>query len=187
MMKAWFIEGIVDLSRERTPLALRECPQPEPRAGEVLLRVLCCGVCHTELDEIEGRTPPPVFPIIPGHQVIGRVVKNGEGAQRFREGDRVGVAWIFTACGRCEYCQKGFENLCEQFRATGRDAHGGYAEYMVVNERFAYAIPSVFTDAEAAPLLCVRAPLATGRYDWQTSPMETHLDSPALAHPGTWS
>jgi propanol-preferring alcohol dehydrogenase len=119
--------------------------------------VTACGVCHTELDEIEGRTPPPRLPVIPGHQVVGRVADAGSRAGRFSKGTRVGVAWIFSACGRCEYCTAGLENLCSEFRATGRDAHGGYAEYMTVHQDFAFPIPDALDDAAAAPLLCAGA------------------------------
>lgn len=156
-MKAWLITRTRDLRHETEPLRLAEVKTPEPSDDEILIRVSCCGVCHTELDEIEGRTPPPQFPVIPGHQVIGHVYKAGNNVKRFREGDRVGVAWIYSACGVCEYCRKGFENLCPYFRGTGRDANGGYAEYMVVNKKFAYAIPPVFGDVQAAPLLCAGA------------------------------
>jgi propanol-preferring alcohol dehydrogenase len=151
---------------EDTPLELRDLPQPVPAAGEILIKVSACGVCHTELDEIEGRTPPPRLPVIPGHQVIGTVAAVGErilgdsprrDSPRIRIGDRVGVAWIFSACGRCEYCTRGQENLCPDFKATGRDVNGGYAEYITVPEAFAYRIPSTFSDAEAAPLLCAGA------------------------------
>jgi len=116
-----------------------------------------CGVCHTELDEIEGRTAPPRLPVVLGHQVVGRVEGLGQGADGFRAGDRVGVAWIFSACGQCVYCRRGEENLCDQFRATGRDANGGYAERMTAPAAFAHAIPDAFSDAEAAPLLCAGA------------------------------
>jgi propanol-preferring alcohol dehydrogenase len=146
-----------DLARNHSPLELTDVPTPAPAPGEILLRVAACGICHTELDEIEGRTPPPSLPIIPGHQVVGRVEAQGEGAGRYRIGDRVGVAWIFSACGRCRFCLSGSENLCPQFKATGRDANGGYAEYMVVTETFAYALPEAFSDSEAAPLLCAGA------------------------------
>lgn len=130
---------------------------PEPGPTEILLKVSCCGVCHTELDEIEGRTPPSTFPMTPGHQVVGYVSEKGADVTRFQKGDRLGIAWIFSACGKCEYCRTGVENLCEAFKGTGRDAHGGYAEYMVVDEKFAYRIPGVFSDVEAAPLLCAGA------------------------------
>ena len=157
MMRAMILNDIYDLNRERTPLEMVKWPVPEPLEGEVLLRVSRCGVCHTELDEIEGRTPPPRFPIIPGHQVVGYVERKGKHAARFSVGDRLGVAWIYSACGRCKQCRNGNENLCEKYVATGRDAHGGYAEYMVVPEDFAFPIPDVFSDAQAAPLLCAGA------------------------------
>jgi propanol-preferring alcohol dehydrogenase len=139
------------------PLELREVPVPEPGEGEILVRVSACGVCHTEIDEIEGRTAPSRLPIIPGHQVVGRVERSGPGARLFKPEDRVGVAWIFSACGHCRYCRSDRENLCPEFRATGRDADGGYAEYMTVPEAFAYSIPEPFYDVEAAPLLCAGA------------------------------
>jgi propanol-preferring alcohol dehydrogenase len=156
-MKAMLLKQVWDLRTQPTPLELVELPIPEPGEGEVLLRVLACGVCHTELDEIEGRTPPPRFPVIPGHQVVGRVEKAGSGAKRFKPGERVGVAWIHSACGICQYCLAGEENLCAQFRATGRDAPGGYADYMTVPEGFAYPIPALYSDSGAAPLLCAGA------------------------------
>jgi len=136
---------------------MREVDIPAPAEGEILIKISTCGVCHTELDEIEGRTPPPSYPMIPGHQVVGHVEKSGKNAARFKHGDRVGVAWIFSACGECEFCRSGQENLCPDFKATGRDANGGYAEYMTVPEKFAYPIPEIFTDEEAAPLLCAGA------------------------------
>ena len=156
-MKAWLLSKITNLDKESTPLDRSDVPAPHPAEREIVIKVSCCGVCHTELDEIEGRTPPPVFPVIPGHQVIGVVQETGGSANRFRKGDRVGVAWIYSACGKCEYCLAGTENLCPDFRATGRDHHGGYAEYLAINEKFAYAIPAGFSDAEAAPLLCAGA------------------------------
>ena len=156
-MKAMVLNELVDLTRNRQPLKPADLPMPEPGAGEVLLKVLTCGVCHTELDEIEGRTPPPSFPVVLGHQVVGKIEALGPGANRFKIGDRVGVGWIYSACGHCEYCYRGDENLCPEFRATGRDANGGYAEYMVVPENFAHPIPEIFSDSEAAPLLCAGA------------------------------
>lgn len=156
-MKAMVLEGISSFSENKTPLILRDMPLPEPANGEMLIRVSACGVCHTELDEIEGRTPPPVFPVIPGHQIVGRVERSGKGVTRYRAGDRVGVAWIHSACGACRFCVEGRENLCDRFSATGRDVHGGYAEFVKVGEDFAYPIPDVFTDFEAAPLLCAGA------------------------------
>jgi propanol-preferring alcohol dehydrogenase len=156
-MRAMLISRISNLKDNKTPLEFRDVPRPEPGEREVLLRVLTCGVCHTDMDEVEGRTPPPRLPVIPGHQVIGRVEKAGSQASRFRAGERVGVAWIFSACGQCRFCRSGRENLCADFKGTGRDANGGYAEYMTVREDFAYPIPGVFGDAEAAPLLCAGA------------------------------
>jgi propanol-preferring alcohol dehydrogenase len=173
MMKAMMIDRIVSLAAERAPLRPVELPVPRPGVGETLIRVAACGVCHTELDEIEGRTPPPRLPVIPGHQVVGRVVENGPGAKRFPVGARVGVAWIFSACGACGHCLSGHENLCPGFRATGRDADGGYAEYMTVPEAFAHPIPEDFSDSQAAPLLCAgavgwRSLRLTGLRDGQT-------------------
>ncbi len=156
-MKALVLETIADIKRGGAPLVAVDLPVPEPKRGEILVEVAACGVCHTELDEIEGRTPPPRLPVVPGHQVVGRVAKLGPGAGAWREGDRVGVAWIYSACGTCRHCLAGEENLCAEFRATGRDADGGYAEYMVVGGDFAHAIPETFSDAEAAPLLCAGA------------------------------
>lgn len=153
-MDAMMLECIQDLSRTQVPLVPRMVPIPVPGNNEILIRVKACGVCHTELDEIEGRTPPPRFPIIPGHQVVGCVEAAGPAATGFSIGQRVGVAWINRACGGCDYCLDGRENLCPEFVATGRDAHGGYAQYMTVHEAFAYPIPDRFSDAQAAPLLC---------------------------------
>jgi propanol-preferring alcohol dehydrogenase len=156
-MKAMVLKGVCLLSENPAPLAMEKLPAPLPGEGEILLSVSVCGVCHTELDEIEGRAPPPVFPVITGHQAVGRVAALGKGAGRFRIGDRVGVGWIHWACGICGACRGGNENLCERFRAAGRDANGGYAEFMTVSEEFAHPIPEVFSDAEAAPLLCAGA------------------------------
>ena len=156
-MKAMVLTRICDLSENSDPLEIRDVEDPVPGSGEILVKISACGVCHTELDEIEGRTPPPAFPVIPGHQVVGRVEKAGEGSDKFKTGDRVGVGWIYSSCGSCGYCRDGRENLCDRFRATGRDVHGGYAEYMTVGENFAYKIPDTFSDTEAAPLLCAGA------------------------------
>jgi propanol-preferring alcohol dehydrogenase len=139
------------------PLEAADRPEPTPGPGEVLLRVSVCAVCHTELDEIEGRTPPPRLPVIPGHQVVGRVESVGVGATGLKVGDRVGVAWIASACGRCVFCSRGEENLCHDFQATGRDVDGGYAEWMTARAEFAHPIPEALSDAEAAPLLCAGA------------------------------
>jgi len=156
-MKAMVLKAIVSIRENRTPLERADLPDPVPGEKEILVRVSACGVCHTELDEIEGRTPPPKLPVVPGHQVVGRVERSGVGAGRFKIGERVGIAWIFSACGKCLYCLEGKENLCPDFRATGRDVNGGYAGYMTVPEDFAHPVPDIFTDAEAAPLLCAGA------------------------------
>ncbi|MDA3902130.1 MAG: zinc-dependent alcohol dehydrogenase family protein [Desulfuromusa sp.] len=157
MMKAMLLQKLSDLRSEREPLRLVEYPIPEPGSGEVRIRVAVCGVCHTELDEIEGRTPPPKLPVILGHQAVGQIDKVGADVSNRQLGERVGVAWIYSACGHCRWCVQGLENLCPEFRATGRDADGGYAEYMVVPEGFAHPLPDTFSDAEAAPLLCAGA------------------------------
>ncbi len=156
-MKAMVMTRTCDLRLDRNPLELSEVPNPIPGENELLLKVHTCGVCHTELDEIEGRTPPPRLPIIPGHQVVGIVEETGSQAEKYRPGDRVGVAWIYSACGECAFCRSGQENLCPDFRATGRDADGGYAEFMTVGEAFAYPVPETISDVEAAPLLCAGA------------------------------
>ncbi|MCU0286838.1 MAG: zinc-dependent alcohol dehydrogenase family protein [Acidobacteria bacterium] len=156
-MKAMVLKNICDLAVVKQPLKLVEMPVPVPKENELLIKVLACGVCHTELDEIEGRTPPSYFPIILGHQVIGKIEQLGSGSKRFQVGDRVGIAWIYSACGKCKFCLAGNENLCPDFKATGRDAHGGYAEYMTIKEEFVYPIPGIFSNSEAAPLLCAGA------------------------------
>ena len=156
-MKAMVLKNIVDLNINKNPLELVNIPEPVPGDNEILVKVTACGVCHTELDEIEGRTPPPVFPMVLGHQVVGIVEKCGEDVTMHKSGDRVGAAWIYSACGVCEFCRDGEDNLCSEFKATGRDAYGGYAEYMTIGEDFAFKIPKVFSDSEAAPLLCAGA------------------------------
>jgi len=193
-MKAMVLNRLGSLEENQAPLELAELPDPVPGEHEILIKVSACGVCHTELDEIEGRTPPPRLPVVLGHQVVGRVISSGPSSpprsepsspprsggygdsqprdaaspsrfggygdsqpRRFKIGDRVGVAWIYSACGQCKFCRAGNENLCADFQATGRDANGGYAQYMTVREDFAYPIPDVFSDVEAAPLLCAGA------------------------------
>lgn len=156
-MRAMILEKTAPLKEQPDPLRPVDFEKPSPKANEILVKVSVCGVCHTELDEIEGRTPPPELPVILGHQVVGTVEECGTDVEQLKTGDRVGVAWIFSACGECEYCKSGQENLCPEFRATGRDVHGGYAEYMCVPEKFAHPIPETFEDAEAAPLLCAGA------------------------------
>ncbi|MCK4241358.1 MAG: zinc-dependent alcohol dehydrogenase family protein [Candidatus Atribacteria bacterium] len=151
-MKAMVLEKILPV-KER-PLKLADLPVPTPGSKQILVKVSACGVCHTELDEIEGRLSPTKFPIVLGHEIIGRVKRLGQGAKRFKEGERVGIAWINWACGKCSFCLKGEENLCDRAKWTGKDVDGGYAQYTVVSEDFAYPIPKRFTDLEAAPLLC---------------------------------
>lgn len=155
-MQAMLLSRLGEGADGGAALDARELPMPEPAAGEVLIEVCCCGVCHTELDEIEGRTPPPCLPIVPGHQVVGRVVSAPAGGG-LQAGQRVGVAWIFSACGHCDYCREGRENLCAQFVATGRDAHGGYAQFMTAPAAFVHPLPDALSDVEAAPLLCAGA------------------------------
>lgn len=156
-MRALILERIATLHGRPDPLRVVSWPDPHPAAGEIVIRVAACGVCHTELDEIEGRLPPARLPVIPGHQAVGRVEALGEGARRFALGDRVGASWIFSACGVCAFCRGGRENLCAGFLATGRDAHGGYAERMTIAEPFAIPIPEGLDDVQAAPLLCAGA------------------------------
>jgi propanol-preferring alcohol dehydrogenase len=156
-MKAMVLKGLCNLEERKAPLGFVDLPDPVPEEGEILIKISACGVCHTELDEIEGRTPPPRLPIVPGHQAVGRVVDAGGKASIFKSGDRVGVAWVYSVCEDCIYCRGGRENLCTDFRATGRDVNGGYAQYMIADEGFAYRIPDVYSDLEAAPLLCAGA------------------------------
>lgn len=150
-MKAMLLSKIVSLTDVSEPLELADLPVPEPAPGEVLIRVAACGVCHTELDEIEGRTAPPKLPVVLGHEVVGRVESAAEDVTNLKEGNRVGVGWIHSSTGGFD------ENLSPEFRATGRDANGGYAEYMTVPAQYAYPIPGEFTDTQAAPLLCAGA------------------------------
>ncbi|NNL75277.1 MAG: zinc-dependent alcohol dehydrogenase family protein [Desulfobacterales bacterium] len=156
-MKAMVLNKIRSLREYKKPLELLQLPPPVPDVHEILVKVSTCGVCHTELDEIEGRTPPSYLPMVMGHQIVGHVVQTGASANRFKIGERVGIAWIYSACGRCVHCRNGYENLCQKFKATGRDAFGGYTEYTTVSESFAHKIPDVFADSQAAPLLCAGA------------------------------
>ena len=166
-MKAMLLRNVVSLDDVAEPLELVDVPVPVPAAAEVLLEVAACGVCHTELDEIEGRTAPPGLPVIPGHEVVGRVVQLGPGATQHQLGDRVGVGWIHCSTGTAD------ENLRPEFRATGRDVNGGYAEFMTAPEQYAFPIPDRFTDVQAAPLLCAgavgyRSLMLTGIEDGQS-------------------
>jgi len=139
---------------EENPLHLAELPLPTPGAGEIRVRVRACGICHTDLHIVEGELKLPKLPLVPGHQLVGTVDARGAGGMEFREGDRVGVPWLYSTCGECGYCRKGLENLCERGRFTGFHADGGYAEAMVAPAAFAYTLPESFSDLEAAPLLC---------------------------------
>lgn len=139
------------------PLEAVDVPRPEPKAGEIRLRVSYCGVCRTDLDLAEGRLAASAYPLIPGHQVVGRVEALGAEVHALHEGDRVGVAWIYSACGACRWCLSEEENLCPSFRGTGCDASGGYAEFMTVPAAFTYRLPEEIADGEAAPLLCAGA------------------------------
>ena len=157
------LESLADMKTRPTPLSLLAVPEPTLADGEVLIRVTRCGVCHTELDEIEGRTPPPQLPVILGHQVVGIIENSSNDFSRssatevVTTGQRVGMAWIASACGTCHHCLSSNENLCADFKATGRDINGGYAEYIKVRAEFVHPIPETFTDSEAAPLLCAGA------------------------------
>ncbi len=162
-MKAMLLRRLGPVTPGSEMLTWSDVPEPLLDAGDVLIRVKCCGVCHTELDEIEGRTPPPHLPVILGHQVVG-IVEAGKASETASlpspsdlVGRRVGVAWIFSACGKCKYCLAGNENLCENFRATGRDADGGYAQYMKAPLDFVHPIPDNLPDAQSAPLRCAGA------------------------------
>ena len=139
---------------EQNPLQMREVPLPEPLAGEIRLRVRCCGVCRTDLHIVEGDLKLPKLPVVPGHQIVGTVDAAGPAVKLFREGDRVGVPWLYSTDGDCPYCRRGQENLCETGRFTGFHVDGGYAEAVIVREDFAYSIPAQFDDEHAAPLLC---------------------------------
>ncbi|MBI3463217.1 MAG: zinc-dependent alcohol dehydrogenase family protein [Planctomycetes bacterium] len=156
-MKAMLLEQLGTVDQDATPLRLADWPDPLPGDDEVLIRVHACGVFHTELDEIEGRTAPSQLPMVLGHQVIGRVVAASNHVNQWREGDRVGVAWIFSACGLCSYCLSDRENLCPEFLATGRDRFGGYAQLMAARADYVYRIPDCMADVDAAPLLCAGA------------------------------
>lgn len=139
---------------EQKPLEIVDLPRPDPVDDQILLKVSVCGLCHTDLDEIEGRLTPPKLPVVLGHQVVGEVAAKAEAATKYNIGDRIGVTWFYRSCGKCNFCKTGRENLCSEAKWTGKDANGGYAEYMVVPEKSAYPIPERFSDSRAAPLLC---------------------------------
>jgi len=142
------------LERAQGPLRLTELPDPEPAPGQVLLAVQTCGVCRTDLHILDGELTEPKLPLVPGHQIVGKVIGSGEGATRFAPGDRVGVPWLGWTDGTCRYCREGRENLCDEARFTGYDIDGGYAEMTVADERFCFPIPAGYPDVQAAPLLC---------------------------------
>jgi alcohol dehydrogenase, propanol-preferring len=139
---------------EDSPLHLQEVALPSPRAGEVRVRVHCCGICHTDLHIVEGDLPLPRLPLIPGHQIVGVVDALGPGSHVLKEGDRIGIPWLHSTDGQCDYCLRGFENLCDNAQFTGYHVDGGYAEFTIVREDFAQALPEHFSDENAAPLLC---------------------------------
>lgn len=139
---------------EERPLEMVDIPLPEPSAGQVRLRVAACGICHTDLHIVEGDLPPHKLPLVPGHQIVGRVDALGEGVGSLRPGDRVGVPWLHATCGQCPFCSTGRENLCEGAQFTGYDVDGGFAEYALAPSDFVYPIPPGFPDLQAAPLLC---------------------------------
>jgi propanol-preferring alcohol dehydrogenase len=139
---------------EEKPLQAASLPVPKPNDNQILVKVSVCGACHTDLDEVEGRLTPSKFPIVLGHQVVGTVADKAKAVTKFNLNDRVGITWLYSACGKCDFCKTGAENLCSQAKWTGKDADGGYAEYTVISEDFAYPIPERFSDSQAAPLLC---------------------------------
>ncbi|MHB1679479.1 MAG: zinc-dependent alcohol dehydrogenase family protein [bacterium] len=156
-MKSMTLTKITDLKINKNPLCNIDAKIPEINQNEILIKIDTCAVCHTELDEIEGRIKPIELPIIPGHQIVGSIIETGKDVKKLQKGDRVGIGWINSACGKCEYCKNGYENLCQEFVSTGKDVDGGYAEYTKINENYAALIPENFTDEEASPLLCAGA------------------------------
>ncbi len=153
-MKAMILKKAAPI--EEKPLDLEDLLIPQPDPKQIRVKISTCGICHTELDEIEGRLQPRL-PIVLGHEIVGRVESLGSEAAKFKLGNRVGIGWINSACGKCNFCQEGNENLCTEFHGTGCHANGGYSEYTTVSEDFAYLIPDRFSDSEAAPLLCAGA------------------------------
>ena len=151
-MKAMLLERTRPVQEK--PLKISDIPIPEPGPGQVLIKVKACGVCHTDLHTVEGDLPLPRLPLVPGHQVVGRIEKTGPNATRFTGDERVGVTWFFSSCGLCGFCLQARENLCGNARFTGFHEQGGYAEYLVVPEESAFPIPEAFSDIEATPLLC---------------------------------
>ena len=152
LMHAWQVTRPGALAK--SPLQRSQLPVPTPAPGEVLVQVSACGICRTDLHVVMGDLPAHRSPVIPGHEVVGRVVLNGTGASRFRAGERIGIPWLRHTCGACQFCNTGRENLCLESRFTGWDDDGGYADYATVPEEYAYRIPEQFDDTTAAPLLC---------------------------------
>jgi propanol-preferring alcohol dehydrogenase len=142
------------LERARTPLVPRELATPEPHVGEVLVKVGACGVCRTDLHVVDGELPAPKLPLVPGHEIVGRVAAVGREVSRFATGDRVGIPWLGWSCGECRFCRDGRENLCDRARFTGYTIDGGYAEYALADQRFCFPVAGAASDAQAAPLLC---------------------------------
>jgi propanol-preferring alcohol dehydrogenase len=177
-MRAMVLRQLAALADLPEPLEPAVLPEPVPGPDDLLVRVSVCGVCHTELDEIEGRTPPPRLPVIPGHQIVGRVEKSGGAVKGFQAGERVGIAWIHAACGHCRFCRSERENLCPHFVATGRDVNGGYAELATVPASFAHPLPAALSDAEIAPLLCA------GAIGYRSLRLSGHGDGDALGLTG---
>jgi len=177
-MRAMLLRAAAPLAERPQPLEAADVPAPTAGAGELLIRVSVCGVCRTDLEIAEGRLEASHYPVIPGHQVIGRVAALGAGASGFAVGDRVGVAWIHGACGVCRWCRSDRENLCPEFESTGCDAEGGYAEFMTVRADFAHAIPEGIPDAAAAPLLCA------GAIGWRALKVSGLRDGEALGLTG---
>lgn len=147
-MHAMILEG------PHTTLKAVQRPVPEPARGQVLVKVAACGVCRTDLHVVDGDLTEPKLPIVPGHEIVGRVVSVGQGVERFAEGQRVGIPWLGWSCGECKYCRSGRENLCAQARYTGYQIDGGYAEYTLADQRYCFSLPDLYSDIEAAPLLC---------------------------------
>ncbi|MEN2983424.1 MAG: zinc-dependent alcohol dehydrogenase family protein [Dictyoglomaceae bacterium] len=156
-MRAMLLKKTCDLSLCKEPLTMEEVSVPTPKENEILVKISACGVCRTDLDIIEGRTPPSKFPLILGHQIVGRVIEKGSKVKKFEIGERVGIGWINSSCGKCKFCLLGKENLCDSFKATGRDVDGGYAEYTLISEDYAFRLPDNYTDEESALLLCAGA------------------------------
>jgi propanol-preferring alcohol dehydrogenase len=177
-MRAMVLERPVPHASESPALRLTDVPAPTPGAADVLVRVAVCGVCRTDLDLAEGRLVPPRYPVVPGHQIVGTVVARGSAVDRPLEGARVGVAWIYSACGVCDWCRSGRENLCPKFRGTGCDANGGYAEFVNVPAAFVHEIPTELAAAAAAPLLCA------GAVGWRALRLTELLDGEPLGLTG---